>query len=186
MVSKVGSAGMVVDSVIASHTSQSMETKGNVSSTNSSATRPIERPSERAAQLQKVNQNNVQSGNNNKEAAKTTIIPGSKPRANEIKNVSKELEGEVVVKKQQNEQNKYEAIYLRPEAVEIAVEDVNSILAPVRAHVHFSFHEKTKRYSFRVYDVETGETIREVPPKESLDMVAKLFEMAGILVDKKL
>jgi flagellar protein FlaG len=31
---------------------------------------------------------------------------------------------------------------------------------------------------------ETGEVIREIPPEKFLDMVAKLQELAGILVDE--
>ncbi|GFZ97658.1 hypothetical protein GCM10008018_49900 [Paenibacillus marchantiophytorum] len=51
--------------------------------------------------------------------------------------------------------------------------------------LEFSIHQKTKLISVKVLDKDTGETIREIPPEKSLDFVAKLWQMAGILVDEK-
>ncbi|MBO9607980.1 MAG: flagellar protein FlaG [Paenibacillaceae bacterium] len=49
----------------------------------------------------------------------------------------------------------------------------------------FSVHEKTKQIVVKVLDKDTGEVIREIPPEKNLDLLAKLWEMAGILVDKR-
>ncbi|RTE07940.1 flagellar protein FlaG [Paenibacillus whitsoniae] len=51
--------------------------------------------------------------------------------------------------------------------------------------LEFSVHQKTKLISVKVMDKDTGEVIREIPPEKSLDFVAKLWQMAGILVDEK-
>ncbi|MCD1260827.1 flagellar protein FlaG [Paenibacillus athensensis] len=51
--------------------------------------------------------------------------------------------------------------------------------------LEFSIHQKTKLISVKVLDKDTGEVIREIPPEKSLDFVAKLWEMAGILVDER-
>lgn len=50
----------------------------------------------------------------------------------------------------------------------------------------FSYHEATKRVSIKIYDEETKEVIKEIPPEKSLEMLEKMWEMAGILVDGKL
>jgi len=34
-------------------------------------------------------------------------------------------------------------------------------------------------------NADTDEVIREIPPEKSLDMLQKMLEMAGILVDEK-
>ena len=34
-------------------------------------------------------------------------------------------------------------------------------------------------------DKNTKETIKELPPEKTLDMIARVWEMAGILVDEK-
>ncbi len=52
-------------------------------------------------------------------------------------------------------------------------------------NLQFSIHEQTKRIAVKVLDRNTGEVIREIPPEKTLDFVAKLWEMAGILVDEK-
>lgn len=51
--------------------------------------------------------------------------------------------------------------------------------------LEFSYHEVTKRVSIQVLDKETKEVIREIPPEKSLDMLQKMWELAGILVDEK-
>jgi flagellar protein FlaG len=51
--------------------------------------------------------------------------------------------------------------------------------------LEFTVHEKTRLVSVKVKDSDTGEVIREIPPEKSLDFVAKLWEMAGILVDER-
>ena len=35
-------------------------------------------------------------------------------------------------------------------------------------------------------DKNTKEVIKELPPEKTLDMIARIWEMAGILVDEKL
>jgi flagellar protein FlaG len=49
----------------------------------------------------------------------------------------------------------------------------------------FSIHEKTKHIMVRVMNKETGDLIREIPQEKTLDFIAKIWEMAGVLVDKK-
>lgn len=51
--------------------------------------------------------------------------------------------------------------------------------------LEFSIHEQTRQIAVKVLDKESGEIIREVPPEKTLDFVAKLWEMAGILVDER-
>jgi flagellar protein FlaG len=38
----------------------------------------------------------------------------------------------------------------------------------------------------KVLNKDTGELIREVPPEKTLDLVASMMEIAGILVDEKI
>lgn len=53
------------------------------------------------------------------------------------------------------------------------------------ATFEMSVHKETKSIIVRVMDRETGELIREVPAEKTLDLVAKLMEFAGILIDEK-
>lgn len=67
--------------------------------------------------------------------------------------------------------------------IESAVSHANSKLR--KTGCQFSYHEETKRVSIKVVDKETNEVIREIPPEETLEMVEKMWELAGILVDEK-
>ncbi|NMO96621.1 flagellar protein FlaG [Paenibacillus lemnae] len=48
-----------------------------------------------------------------------------------------------------------------------------------------SIHEKTHEIMVKVLNKDTGEVIREVPPERTLDLVASMMEIAGILIDEK-
>jgi flagellar protein FlaG len=37
----------------------------------------------------------------------------------------------------------------------------------------------------KIVDKETKEVIKELPPEKTLDMIAKIWEVAGLLVDEK-
>ncbi len=49
----------------------------------------------------------------------------------------------------------------------------------------FGIHEGTNRVTIKIVDKSTHETIKELPPEKTLDMIAKVWEMAGIMVDEK-
>lgn len=49
----------------------------------------------------------------------------------------------------------------------------------------FGFHEATNRVTIKIVDKDTKEVIKEFPPEKTLDMIAKVWEMAGIMVDER-
>lgn len=49
-----------------------------------------------------------------------------------------------------------------------------------------SIHEKTHKLMVKVMNKDTGELIREVPPEKTLDLVAKMMELAGIMIDERI
>ncbi|OPZ87881.1 MAG: flagellar protein FlaG [Firmicutes bacterium ADurb.Bin419] len=70
-------------------------------------------------------------------------------------------------------------------AVVEAIEKANKAITGAKTQFEFSIHEKTNEIMVKVIDSETQEVIREIPPEKILDMVAKMWEMAGILVDER-
>lgn len=66
-----------------------------------------------------------------------------------------------------------------------AIEHANNSLEGVYTQFEFSIHEKTREIMVKVIDRDSGEVIREIPPEQILDMVAKMWELAGILVDER-
>jgi flagellar protein FlaG len=66
-----------------------------------------------------------------------------------------------------------------------AIEKGNKKLELYDTRLEFSIHETTKQILIKVVDTVNNEVIREIPPEKILDMVAKMMEMAGILVDER-
>ncbi len=66
-----------------------------------------------------------------------------------------------------------------------AVEHANKSMRHAKTKCEFSYHEETKRVSIKVIDEETEEVIREIPPEETLEMLSKMWELAGLMVDEK-
>ena len=69
------------------------------------------------------------------------------------------------------------------EQIRKAVEDINKKAA--YSDVQFGVHEGTNRITIKIVDRETKKVIKELPPEKTLDMIAKAWELAGILVDEK-
>lgn len=64
-----------------------------------------------------------------------------------------------------------------------AVEQLNKNLS--HSSAIFGIHEATNRVTIKIVDKDTKEVIKELPPEKTLDMIAKVWEIAGILVDEK-
>lgn len=64
-----------------------------------------------------------------------------------------------------------------------AVETLNKKMT--HSEAVFGIHEETNRVTIKIIDKDTKEVIRELPPEKTLDMIAKVWELAGILVDEK-
>lgn len=50
----------------------------------------------------------------------------------------------------------------------------------------FGVHEKTNRNTIKIIDKMSHKVLKEYPPEEMLDMIAKGWELAGIVMDEKL
>ena len=49
----------------------------------------------------------------------------------------------------------------------------------------FGVNEATNRITIKIVDKDTDEIIKEFPAEKTLDMIARVWEMAGIMVDEK-
>lgn len=70
-------------------------------------------------------------------------------------------------------------------AVIDAIERANRAISIANRRFEYSIHEKTKQIMIKVIDSDTDEVVREIPPEKILDIVAKMWEMAGIIVDER-
>ena len=69
------------------------------------------------------------------------------------------------------------------EQIRKAVEQLNKKMN--NSEAVYGIHDGTNRITIKIVDKETKETIRELPPEKTLDMIVKVWELAGMLVDEK-
>ena len=64
-----------------------------------------------------------------------------------------------------------------------AVEQINRRSAGMEAI--FGYHEGTNHVTIKIVDKDTKEVKKEYPAEKTLDMIQKVWEMAGLMVDEK-
>lgn len=104
--------------------------------------------------------------------------------------MAREQEGSVVSsikssKELKQAELKGESISISDEQLIKAIErSIKAVEGPMTS-LDFSIHKQTKQIMVKVLNKDTGEIIREIPPEKTLDFVAKMQEMAGILIDER-
>tara|TARA_B100000700_G_C14763871_1_gene723412 strand:+ start:93 stop:488 length:396 start_codon:yes stop_codon:yes gene_type:complete len=73
---------------------------------------------------------------------------------------------------------------VRKQDFNTAIESVNNYVEMFNNKVSFSIDEKSREI-IHVYDNESGDLIRQIPPKEMIELVDKLEEIAGIIFNNK-
>lgn len=74
---------------------------------------------------------------------------------------------------------------------EMETEEIKKFIEQLNKHANskssavFGYHEATHRITIKIIDKETDEVIKEIPPEKMLDMIAKTWELAGLLVDER-
>ena len=82
----------------------------------------------------------------------------------------------------QNSGGKAPAYQNNGEKIKKAIEKANKAAAQ-RTHCEFNYHEDTNRISISIKDDKTGDIIKEIPAEETLDMLSKMWEIAGLFID---
>ena len=96
-----------------------------------------------------------------------------------VKNVAETSEEGTSGSRQQNE----EMIEKNNEKVKKAVSEINKNMT--NSIAQFGIHEGTNRITIKIVDKDTKEVIKELPPEKTLDMIAKAWELAGLMVDER-
>ncbi|MDR2167872.1 MAG: flagellar protein FlaG [Clostridiales bacterium] len=68
--------------------------------------------------------------------------------------------------------------------LERAFTDANRALAGGSFRLSYGVHQGTNRVTVAVYDANTDELIRELPPESRLDLYARITEFTGLLFDQ--
>ncbi|APC41175.1 flagellar protein FlaG [Clostridium estertheticum] len=90
-------------------------------------------------------------------------------------NGSKPYENDNLLSENENSENE----------IKSAVKKVNKFLEGDGTHLQYDKHDFFNQMIVKVVDNDTNQVIKEIPSRKILDVVAKMCEMAGVLVDKK-
>ena len=73
------------------------------------------------------------------------------------------------------------------EKKETTIKDLKDIQKVMNRNTvaEFGYNEPTNRITIKIKDKDTDEVIKEIPSEKALEMLAKAWELAGILVDEK-
>lgn len=81
-----------------------------------------------------------------------------------------------------------ESVNIEPmseELLERSIQQANKNLIYQNRVIERAVHDVTKAIMYTVKDTVTHEVIAEFPPKRIQDMIAKMWELAGLFVDEK-
>lgn len=74
--------------------------------------------------------------------------------------------------------------YAKSAQIKKAVEEINKNMINTSEAI-FGIHEETNRVTIKIVDKNTKEVVKEYPPEKTLDMIARVWEMAGLMVDER-
>ncbi len=95
----------------------------------------------------------------------------------EIKNEKAENMGSFIEKEVKTE-NK--------EKLKEGIEKLNETIQTFHEELKFEIHEESERMMTKVVNIEKNEVIKKIPPEEILDMIGRIKEMVGLILDEKI
>ncbi len=73
---------------------------------------------------------------------------------------------------------------MNQEDINNALNKLNDTLETYNQHLRFKYFEDAERMMVQVVDMPTQEVIKEIPPEEILEMVSRIKEMVGVILDE--
>lgn len=71
------------------------------------------------------------------------------------------------------------------ELLEKSVDQANKSLEQHNRYIERKVHDVTKAVMYTLKDSDTEEVIAEFPPEKLQDMIAKMWELAGLVIDER-
>jgi flagellar protein FlaG len=72
---------------------------------------------------------------------------------------------------------------LTQEQLQSITDELNKAMQMVGTKLSFSVDKATKKTVIKVFDSQTGELIRQIPPEDMLEASQRITELVGILFD---
>ena len=69
-------------------------------------------------------------------------------------------------------------------SVSYMTKELNELMSKINCNLEFQYHKEVNMMSVRMLDKKTHEVLKEVPPEDMLDQMAKAREWLGAFLDK--
>ena len=129
--------------------------------------------------------NNVSQGTTINTIDRNNDIIKDKPNLSNQQNVKSRQEASIHQENKEIDRFVEGKNELDKELLDRSIRQANKTLKMHNRIIERNVHETTKTVMYKVKDVETDEVIAEFPPKKIQDMIAKMWELAGLFVDEK-
>ena len=116
-------------------------------------------------------------------SAEPVNASGSAEPAGEMKISENVITENVSMDKTDDKDSQNDTSKAAVDAVKKAVNEMNR--TSENKTVQFGIHEETNRMTIRILDKESRKVVKEFPAEKTLDLIAKAWEIAGIMVDEK-
>lgn len=129
-----------------------------------------------AVQATQINKVNVQTSSDTAAKEMTADSKGSTASTVQITNTQKS-----------GTDNGESNLAQQNEKKEASIKELKDIQKVINRNTiaEFGYNEPTNRITIKIKDKDTDEVIKEIPSEKALEMLAKAWELAGILVDEK-
>lgn len=126
--------------------------------------------------------------NNNKKAGEENTSAKVEQKADTNKINTDSLDRLTYNKSENNDKNNSNPNHMTKsyeEKLKKVIEEANDKLKMVNKKFSYKIHDKTNEIMVKIINSDTGDIIKEIPPEKNLDMIAKLRELAGIMIDER-
>ena len=70
-------------------------------------------------------------------------------------------------------------------AVKLQTEEINQVVDLFNHELRFEIDDRLGKVIVKIIDKETGETIRQIPPEDMLNIMARIDEVLGMMFDER-
>lgn len=107
-------------------------------------------------------------------------------KGKQVEKAAKKEKINLQAEKKDNKNQNPEEKKVTKENVEEGVEKLNDAIQAFHEDLQFELHEESERMMTKLVNLEKNEVIKEIPPKELLDMLGRIKDMVGLVLDEKI
>lgn len=118
-------------------------------------------------------------------SAKSISIREIHPQVDSAKTMERALDNMKEKQDESKDLGQFQPTKVTEEELRQTIDKLNHTVNLYNKQIAFEFHDDAKVLMARVINKETQEVIAQLPPEELLDLVTKIKELVGALIDQK-